>query len=253
MLTRHTPRTTAILGIVVLTAAGLGCASKGYVAQSIEPIDARVGEVEGRSTQNQEGIAKLETDVSRVEERAIGADSKAEEASRQAQDARQRADQAGESAGEARGLAEKGLGRVDGLEKTVANLDNYELLATKSVLFGLNKSDLTDEGRSNLDQAAAGLQGRKNYVIEVKGYTDSSGNPQHNLRLSQRRAETVVRYLNVEHKVPLFRITVLGVGEAEPSADNESREGREQNRRVEVRLFAAGSGSASLQAKTATQ
>ncbi len=241
--------------MLTLTMAGLGCATKGYVAKTVDPINTRVGEVEARSTENKEGIAKLEKDVSRVEERAIGADSKAEEASRQAMEAGQRAEEVGERADEAHLLAEKGHGRVDGLEKKIDNLDNYQLLATKSVTFGFNRSDLTDEAKAELDKAAMGLQNRKNYVVEVKGFTDAAGDAQYNLRLSQQRADTVVRYLNVEHKIPLYRINVLGVGSAEPAADNKTRDGRQQNRRVELRLYAAAlqGGAGSLQAQTSTQ
>jgi outer membrane protein OmpA-like peptidoglycan-associated protein len=245
---------TALFGAVALTVAGFGCATKTYVAKTIDPIDARVKDVEARSTENKDQIAVLGKDISRVEERAKGADSKAEEASRQALEAGQRAEEAGTQAKQAHVLIDKSNTRIDtsiaGIQTKIENLDKYKLVATKAVVFGLNKSDLSDDAKAALNEAASGLQERTNYVIEIRGFTDASGDEIYNVGLSQRRADSVVRYLTVEHKIPLYRVHVIGVGEAEPAADNKTKAGREQNRRVELRLFSAGLNDGSeLQAK----
>jgi outer membrane protein OmpA-like peptidoglycan-associated protein len=121
------------------------------------------------------------------------------------------------------------------------------------VQFGFNRYELTDEAKAALNEATAGLQDRKNYVIEIRGFTDSTGNDTYNLQLSEKRADAVLRYLTVEQKVPLYRVHVIGVGNVEPVADNETREGREQNRRVELRLFAAPTDGDNLQAARTTQ
>jgi outer membrane protein OmpA-like peptidoglycan-associated protein len=246
----RTPQTTVMAGALALTLWGAGCASKGYVNKSLDPVSQRVGKVEQASAENKSGIEDLQKGVARVEERATAADGKAEDASRQAQEAGRRADEAGKSAADARSAADKNASQVATLSTKIDNMDNYKLVATKAVQFKFNKHDLTDDAKATLDEAASGLQDRHNYVIEVRGFTDASGSAQTNLALSQKRADEVVRYLTLEHKVPLYRIHVLGVGNVEPVADNKTREGREQNRRVELRLFASSVDGDNLQART---
>ena len=77
-------------------------------------------------------------------------------------------------------------------------------------------------------------------MIEVQGYTDNTGDEQYNIGLSQRRAEAVERYL-VSKNIPLFRVSIVGLGKDKPVADNKTRDGRAQNRRVEVRVLKATS------------
>lgn len=249
-----TPRMTVLVGAAATLLLGTGCATKGYVNKTLDPVDQRVGKVEQASSENRGSIEELEKGVARVEERAVAADGKAEDASRQAQEAGRRADDAGQRADGAKQLAENSQTQVKGLSAKVDNLDNYRLVATKAVQFGFNRHELTDEAKSTLNEATSGLQDRKNYVIEIRGFTDSTGNNTYNLQLSEKRADAVLRYLTVEQKVPLYRVHVIGAGDMEPVADNKTREGREQNRRVELRLFAAATdGDGNLQAARTTQ
>jgi outer membrane protein OmpA-like peptidoglycan-associated protein len=246
-----TPRMTVLMfGAAALTILGSGCASKGYVNRTLDPVNEHVSKVEQATNENRSTIEGVQKDVARVEERAVAADGKAEDASRQAQEAGRRAEDAGKRADGARQVADGSVTRVDGLNQKIENLDNYRLVATKAVTFGFNRFELSDEAKAALDEATAGLQDRKNYVIEIRGFTDTTGDPHYNLSLSQKRADAVVRYLTVEHKIPLYRVHVLGVGEVEPVADNKTREGREQNRRVELRLFSASVDGDNLQART---
>ena len=69
------------------------------------------------------------------------------------------------------------------------------------------------------------------------------GNAGYNQELSQRRAMTVARYLSAEHEIPLRRIQMLGIGSEKPVADNKTREGRMQNRRVEVKVYTLPAGA----------
>jgi OOP family OmpA-OmpF porin len=87
---------------------------------------------------------------------------------------------------------------------------------------------------------ASGLSGQQSgYLVEIQGFTDSTGSENTNVALSQRRAENVLRYL-VGKGVPLHRISIIGLGEANPAADNTTRDGRAQNRRVEIRVLRSG-------------
>ncbi len=96
--------------------------------------------------------------------------------------------------------------------------------------FAVNSAELTPESDQVLDNAARQLKLYPDLVIEVRGYTDSTGTPPYNVKLSQRRAESVMSYLKA-HGVT-NRLTAKGFGEADPIADNKTREGRLSNRRV---------------------
>ena len=75
-------------------------------------------------------------------------------------------------------------------------------------------------------------------MIEVAGHTDATGSDAKNFRLSRDRADAVVQYLAVQHKIPLRRfVTPMGYGKTEAVADNTTREGRSQNRRVDVKMI----------------
>ena len=120
----------------------------------------------------------------------------------------------------------------------VNNIDNYQLVTTEAVLFPLGKATLTKDAKAQLDQAVAQIQNNKNYLLEIEGFTDKTGSRETNLALSERRADAVVRYLTVQHQVPLRKIHVLGVGAENYAADNKTRAGRKQNRRVEMKVYA---------------
>jgi OOP family OmpA-OmpF porin len=128
-------------------------------------------------------------------------------------------------------------------EATAANqridsLDDYDVQETVAVTFKVNSAVLTPEARQQLDDFAAKATNAKAYTIEVAGHTDSTGSEAKNFRLSQHRAEAVVQYLAVNHKIPLRRIvTPMGYGKTEAVADNSTAAGRAQNRRVEVKMM----------------
>ena len=107
-----------------------------------------------------------------------------------------------------------------------------------SVTFRVNSAVLSPQARQQLDELASKASTAKGYVIEVAGHTDATGSEAKNFRLSRQRAESVVQYLAVNHKIPLRRfITPMGYGKTEFVADNTTAAGRAQNRRVEVKML----------------
>jgi outer membrane protein OmpA-like peptidoglycan-associated protein len=80
----------------------------------------------------------------------------------------------------------------------------------------------------------------KNYVVELQGFTDSTGSKNTNLELSRKRADAVVRYLTTKHNIALHRVYVAGYGHENSVADNKTRDGRKQNRRVDMKVFLSG-------------
>jgi len=235
-------RSTAAFGAAVLMLIGSGCATKKHVRQVVGPVEARVSQAEKTNTQQQAAIGELGNSVARADEHAQEADKKAQAAGESAQRANQSATQANQAAQTARTRADEGVSLAEStrarLGQVTENLDNYKLVTTENVLFNVNRYNLTDEAKQALDSAAAQFQNTKNYVLEVQGYTDSTGSAALNLELSRKRADAVVRYLTMQHNVPLRKINVLGLGEDDPNADNKTRAGRKQARRVEIRVFA---------------
>ena len=128
-------------------------------------------------------------------------------------------------------------------EATAANerisaLDDYDVQETVAVTFRVNSAVLSPEAKQQLDALAAKTGNARAYMIEVAGHTDSTGGEAKNFRLSQQRAEAVVQYLAVTHKIPLRRfVTPMGYGKTEAIADNTTAAGRAQNRRVEVKML----------------
>ena len=110
-------------------------------------------------------------------------------------------------------------------------------LGENSVNFDLNKSTLTSTAKANLDRLVPVFNEYPDTNIQVFGYTDSSGNEDYNLKLSEQRAASVVSYLTGKG-LSASRFTTMGKGEADPIASNETASGRAQNRRVEFAITA---------------
>jgi len=212
-----------LLTVVLGTTFTYGCATKKYVRNRIDervaPLESRTGELEETSRRNSADITRLNGEVTDARARADRAQTTADTAQAKAVDATARADKVNT--------------RVDTI---VQNLDAYTLLKTVTVNFELSRDILDDASRASLDALAAELQNKKGFVLDIQGYTDTTGSDKRNIALSDRRARAVYQYL-AEHGVPLFRMNLLGFGEGQPVADNTTKEGRAQNRRVEVRVM----------------
>jgi OmpA-OmpF porin, OOP family len=234
------PSTESSLGaIVVLTILTASCATKKWVRNNFaEPMDARINALDKKVSGN-----KKETD-----NRITEVDQNAEHGIANAQAAAEKADQAAtDAAKQAQGandLAQKGVDQVNKVSETLENITNYQTVKTGTVLFRVNRAELTAEGQQTLDALVQDLPSFKHYAIAVQGHTDHTGSKTYNLQLSGRRANAVVRYLTAEKNVPLVRIFYLGYGEEKPAAPNRTRKGREENRRVDVTILTPqGSGS----------
>lgn len=260
---------------VILTMVGTGCATKKYVAKTMAPVEARVTTAEAKNADQDKLITAqageidtLGRNLSRTNERVTDADTKATAAGQAAQraneaasTAQRSADGAMTAAGTAQRSAEGALTaannaatvattantRTTEVERKVDSALKLTMSSEETVLFGTNQSALSKEGKEVLDAFAGKLHGKERYMVEVQGFTDKTGSPEGNAILSQRRAEAVTRYLVNEHKLPLHQVTMLGSGYAAPEGDDKTRDGRKQNRRVEVRLFVPETVSLSAQ------
>lgn len=135
-------------------------------------------------------------------------------------------------------VAAEARAEVKAVNERVSALDDYDVQESVSVTFRTNSAVLSPEAKTQLDDLAAKAMNARAFMIEVAGHTDSTGSDAKNFRLSRARADAVVQYLAVQHKIPLRRfVTPMGYGKTEAVADNTTREGRSQNRRVDVKMI----------------
>lgn len=127
---------------------------------------------------------------------------------------------------------------VTAVNERVTALDEYDVQEVVAVTFKTNSAVLSPAAKQQLDTLALKANEAKGYVIEVAGHTDSTGSESKNFRLSRQRADAVVQYLAVQHKIPLRRfVAPMGFGKTEAVAENTTAAGRQQNRRVEVKML----------------
>lgn len=110
-----------------------------------------------------------------------------------------------------------------------------DTIVLKGVNFDFNKARLTPNAKTILDNVSDALAARADLKVEVGGHTDSVGSDDYNQRLSEQRADSVVLYLT-EKGIDAGRLTAKGYGESQPIASNDTDEGREENRRVELKI-----------------
>jgi outer membrane protein OmpA-like peptidoglycan-associated protein len=115
--------------------------------------------------------------------------------------------------------------------------EGIKITFQSGILFDIDKSELQPAARENLSKLAGILNKYNDTEILIEGHTDSTGSEEHNMDLSIRRANSVGVYLTDEDVSPV-RFKLLGYGEAQPIASNDTAEGRKQNRRVEIAIFA---------------
>jgi outer membrane protein OmpA-like peptidoglycan-associated protein len=115
--------------------------------------------------------------------------------------------------------------------------EGIKITFSSGILFDVNRAELRDYSRAELAKLATILNKYDDTNILLAGHTDSTGSADYNLKLSRRRAQSVSDYLSIQN-VNLERCSVYGYGKSDPIASNETAEGRAQNRRVEVAIWA---------------
>ncbi|MEO6093420.1 MAG: OmpA family protein [Novosphingobium sp.] len=127
---------------------------------------------------------------------------------------------------------------TEALRSRVADIDQYNVKTTTNVNFDTGKAVLSAQARNDLCATATTADGMKNALLLVVGYTDSTGSEELNQQLSERRAARVVNYLQQACRWKPYRmLTPTGMSEADPLADNDTYEGKAQNRRVAVNVL----------------
>lgn len=187
----------------------------------VTPVEGRVGEAENRLSEAEANAQRLSGQL----EELAAISNAARGGAKAAQDT---AD-----------MAVSGVNATNQrIDTLVSSLDDYVPKQAIMVNFKAGSFKLLPEALTALDEIAAQAKTEKAYVIEITGFASSEGKAEFNKKLSQNRADAVVRYLADNHMIPLRRIiTPHGYGTLNPIAENTTREGREQNRRVEVKIL----------------
>jgi outer membrane protein OmpA-like peptidoglycan-associated protein len=239
---------TALLRGLEVEVEGRGDSSGMLVADKVKftdddfgvarSLETRVAPVETRVTTTEGRVDTAENRLTAAEQNAQRLSGQLEELAAVANTARGGAKAAQETADQALAAAKTNSAEILATNDRISQIDNYEAKQNIAVNFKVNSAVLSDEAKAALDEIAAQAKNEKGYLIQVTGYASADGPESKNRALSERRAEAVRRYLAENHDIPLHRmINPFGFGELKPVAENDTRDGRKQNRRVEVAIL----------------
>lgn len=201
-------------------------ARKKYVQRQTEPIRDRVNELDELTSTNSKNIK--DTD-SRAQAGIRLASDKATEADQHALDA-------GNKATMAQQTAQQATTRIQTVETVVGNIDQYKASNQTEIRFRAGQTMLSKNAKDALDEMATAVKGQRGYIIEVQGF--SSGKGQIAISNSQKMAESVVRYLVLNHEIPVYRIYLVGMGNAPvANADENDKTKHVSGGRVEISLL----------------
>ena len=203
-------------------------ARKKYVARQTEPIRDRINELDELTASNSKAIR--DTDA-RAQQGIQLASSKANEADQHAIDA-------GNKAQAAQQTAQQANTRLTTVEQVVTNIDQYQPSTQTEIIFKSGQTVLSKNAKTALDEMATPLKSQRGYVVEVQGF--ASGHGQVAIANSQKMAESVVRYLVLNHDIPVYRIYLVGMGNAPvptTASNTEAKPKRITGGRVEVSLL----------------
>jgi len=201
-------------------------ARKKYVQRQTQPVRDRINELDELTATNTRSIkdtdARAQQGIQLASAKANEADQHAIDAGNKAQAAQQTADQAHT--------------RLNNVEKVVTNIDQYQPTTQTEIIFKSGQTVLSKNAKTALDEMATPLKSQRGYVVEVQGF--SSGHGQVAIANSQKMAESVVRYLVLNHDIPVYRIYLVGMGNAPtPASTGDAKPKRITGGRVEVSLL----------------
>jgi len=201
-------------------------ARKKYVRRQTEPIRDRVNELDELTSTNSRSIK--DTDARALQGIKLASD--------KANEADQHAVEAGNRATAAQQSAQQVSTRVQTVETVVGNIDQYKASNQTEIRFRPGQTVLSKNAKDALDTMASSVKGHRGYIIEVQGF--SSGKGQTAISNSQKMAESVVRYLVLNHEIPVYRIYLVGMGNAPaPTTDETAKTKRNSGGRVEISLL----------------
>jgi len=207
-------------------------ARKKYVQRQLSPIRDRANELDELTANNSRMLKDVDSrataGIQRADQHASLADQHAVDAANRAQAANQTAQQAST--------------HLESVSHVVQNLDQYQSANSVEIRFKPGAAMLSKNAKDALDQLAETMKDQKGYVVEVQGFTPGHGTA--SLQQSQHLADSVVRYLVINHQIPVYRIYELGLGNAKmQTASDDTMARPAHGSRVEVTLLKNGVGA----------
>jgi len=206
-------RIALYVGLVVVIALviGPGCATKKYVQGEMTTIDKKVEAVSTEVEASQKRLKEHDEKLASIGEVIAKHDSQFQSVD----------------------------GKIEDVKKMIqGNLIYKETLRSGDAKFGFDSYELGAEAKAALDRFVQQLISmNRGLYLEIQGHTDNTGTDSVNEVLGQKRAEAVMLYLYKQYHIPLYRMQVISLGSSVPVADNGTREGRAQNRRVEILVY----------------
>jgi len=205
-------------------------ARKKYVQRQLDPVRGRVNELDELTAAN----ARMIKDVdSRATEGIRVASLRANEADQHAVDAGNRAQLAHQTATQA-------TERLNSVQKVVTNIDQFQTSSEAEIRFRPGQTALSKKAKDALDDLATPLKSQKGYVIQVRGFAPGSGAAA--VQNSRKIADSVVRYLVLQHEIPVYRIFPVGMGNAPEKTEDGKTRRASGGGRVEIALLKNGAG-----------
>lgn len=211
---------TFIVGTVFLIAliSGTGCATKKYVLGEVAALDQKVEGVESAVEENQKRIKEYDERLTSLG--SLITQHKSELDNQKSK-------------------LNEHYSEIEEVKKYVrGSLVFKETLRNNEAKFKFDSYELSDEAKGTLDKFVEMLIAQdKGVYLEIQGHTDSTGPEAWNLLLGKKRAEAAMEYLHNKYHIPLHRMEVISYGSDKPVDDNSTRQGRTQNRRVEILVY----------------
>jgi outer membrane protein OmpA-like peptidoglycan-associated protein len=202
---------------------------------------------------NLEVAQSIDSRVTPAEARLTAAEENAQRVSGQIDELMAISNAAKGGAKAAQDTADAAVAGVNATNQRITDMDDYVVNTTETVNFRVNSAVLSADAKAKLDAVATSALTLKGYFVEITGFASAEGSTAKNKALSQRRAQAVIDYMVETHNVPLRRIgQSYGFGELQAVADNTTREGREANRRVEVKLLVSRGLNQNVEVKQIT-
>jgi len=201
--------------LVAVAFALSGCAKKSFVQREVGEVNKKVDAVAVEVEKTQQRVQQNEVRIDSVDKNA----------------------QAGIA--DAKGSAKQAMSKAVEAEKAAKGKLIYTVtLSNDKVRFPLNRAEISDEAKAIIDEAVTPLKTENRGVyFEIQGFTDATGEEPYNFKLGEERAMAVRDYIAMTHGIALSRLSVISYGESNPVADNATKDGRAQNRRVTIRIL----------------